>query len=160
MTFSDEELFIPDLYNICTAVLGKRKDCMAFQQLRKALQEEPTSNISLSMSSYCFEKHGIILIYDEDNGYFQLIVFLVINSPEVRNGHIDPYRGSFLADVTPTDLRSQAERKIGFAPTSYMSHGSYWDGYDFPDHKVQFIFDGVTEQIRQVGVVYKPPEEA
>jgi hypothetical protein len=129
------------LYSRCIEVLGKPKEDASFDALVKLLKREPTMVMENDyVSHHEFEQSGIELIFSKARGCFGAVVFF-INSPNVKQGQMQPYKGGFLSDVTPADSIASIERKID----SVATHGQFPKestlAFNLPTHSLTFYFD-------------------
>ena len=143
------------LYTRCTEVLGTAPDDVSFLRLREELLPETAIISKLkNVDYYAFNGAGIRLVYSKRRECFIVAEFFV-DGPGVRQGQIRSYSHRLLSGVAAEDSISDVERKIQLVAerTDYPDESVV--GYDFPDCRVTFYFDGQGQQMRGVMVKLK-----
>jgi hypothetical protein len=148
------------LYTSCIEVLGNARDHISFQQLVEKLQQEPILGLENDhVIYYYFHDYGIGLIYKKYRQSFGGAVFLV-DSPNVKRGEMQRYKGGFQTNVTPDDSMLQIESKIPLVPIGrYQDSNGSGLYYKFQDHQVTFHFDGPGQHLQLALVQLKQPSK-
>jgi hypothetical protein len=146
------------LYRSCIEVLGNARDHISFQRLVEILKQEPVLGLENGhVIYYYFHDYGIGLIYKKSHQSFAVAVFFV-DSPNVKRGERQRYKGEFQSSVTPDDSMLQIEGKITSVPIDrYRNSDGSGSGlhYEFQDHLVTFHFDGPGQHLQLASVQLK-----
>jgi hypothetical protein len=146
------------LFERLMALLGHRFDGDTAQELIRDLDELP--QISRGSKHHCafgFAKSGFMLDCDDE---IVISVFLHWDSAAVHSGRVAQYKGNLPAGVSFGDRSSVVQMKLGLEPVSRKhirrsdpdEPKDLWIEYQFDKAIGNFIYDGVNEELRSVGL--------
>jgi hypothetical protein len=129
-------------YSSLVDLLGSSPEDLDFTRFVDRLGERPLVDDVDSMCFYYFLESGIEILAlrnETGTGKFIYAVTFFMDSPPVRE--MKPYRGQFIAGVTPDDSLKEVMDKINVQP---IDPGAEVVPrrlrYDYPDHTLDFVF--------------------
>jgi hypothetical protein len=146
-----------DLFREVTELLGKPEGHPDFCNMVKRLHEEPSlygEHHIVSIYRFLesgFEMHALADNPGVEKSWFAALFWIDI--PDVRNGHIKPYRGEFMNGVSPHDSIEEVRRKMPVPPGDFYAEGMPELRYDFDSFSVHFSFhESDTSRMASVSV--------